>query len=178
MTNVHLRQPAGIATRSRSLVELLRSRAAHQPQRLAYTFLDADGRESALLTYARLDRRARGVAALLQERGAAGERVLLLYPHGPEYLAAFVGCLYAGAVAVPAYPPRFNQSRLRLEAIVADAQATLALTTHDLLSRLEPALADAPQLRALDWVATDAGEWDPESWREPGLAPGSLAYLQ
>ena len=48
-----------------------------------------------------------------------GERVLLLYPPGLEYVAALFGCLYAGAVAVPAYPPRFNRPMLRLRTMVA-----------------------------------------------------------
>ena len=60
------------------------------------------------LSYAGLDERARAIAALLQEHGAAGERVLLLYPPGLDYIAAFFGCLYAGVVAVPAYPPRLT----------------------------------------------------------------------
>ncbi len=91
-----------------TLVELLRRRARHEPRRAAYTFL-TDG-EEVHLTYGELDRRARAIAALLQEMGAGGERVLLLYPPGLDYIAAFFGCLYAGAVAVPAYPPRLNRS--------------------------------------------------------------------
>ena len=60
------------------------------------------------LTWGELDRRARAIAAALTEAGAAGERALLLYPPGLDYLAAFFGCLYAGTVAVPVYPPRLD----------------------------------------------------------------------
>src|SRR5690349_11535144 len=92
-----------------SLVALLRRRAEHQPERQAYTFL-GDGETGELhLTYAQLDRQARAIASLLQQAGAAGERALLLYPPGIDYIAAFFGCLYAGVVAIPAYPPRLEQ---------------------------------------------------------------------
>src|SRR5688572_22063736 len=92
-----------------NLVELLRWRALSQPESVAYTFL-VDGETSEVcLTFGELDLRARAIGAWLQSAGAAGERVLLLYPPGIEYIAAFFGCLYAGAVAIPAYPPRLNQ---------------------------------------------------------------------
>src|SRR5215472_15857505 len=109
-----------------TLVELLRWRAALQSDQKAYTFL-SKGEEELSLTYAELDRQARAIGALLQRRGATGERVLLLYPAGLEYLAAFYGCLYAGGLAVPAYPPHGNRSLERIEGIVGDAQAKFVI---------------------------------------------------
>ena len=105
-----------------TLVALLRQRAQEQPAHKLYTFL-CDGEEEAALTYAELDHRACALAARLQSSGARGERVLLLYPSGLDYIIAFFGCLYAGAVAIPAYPPRQNRNSMRLQAIIADAQA-------------------------------------------------------
>src|SRR5436305_6357440 len=115
---------------------VLRSRAAERPERRVYTFLDAAGEESAALTFAELDLRARAIAARLQEIGAAGERALLLYPPGLEFVAAFLGCLYAGAVAVPAYPPRSARTLPRLLSIVADARPRFALTEAALVPQL------------------------------------------
>ena len=93
-----------------NLVELLRWRAALRPDFPAYTFLpDAEG-EDVCLTYNQLDRKARAIGAWLQSAGAEGRRVLVLYPPGVDYLAALFGCLYAGALAVPAYPPRRNRN--------------------------------------------------------------------
>ena len=54
---------------------------------------------------------------------------MLLYPAGLEFIAAFFGCLYAGVVAVPVYPPRRNRSLIRIQAIADDAEAKVALTT-------------------------------------------------
>ena len=120
-----------------TLVELLRHRAQHQANRRAYTFLNDGESEELHLTYGELDAHARAIAAALQHSGASGERALLLYPPGLEYIAAFFGCLYAGVVAVPVYPPRPNRSQERLQAVMSDAQATLALTNNQILSRSE-----------------------------------------
>src|SRR5215472_964312 len=90
---------------SSTLVEILRYRATNQPEQLAYTFLE-DGEEGHL-SYADLDRLAQAIAAGLQRLQLPGERVLLLYPPGLEFVSGFFGCLYAGAVAVPVYPPHF-----------------------------------------------------------------------
>ncbi|MFD9858986.1 aminotransferase class I/II-fold pyridoxal phosphate-dependent enzyme [Streptomyces alboflavus] len=152
----------------RTLVALLRRHAAHRPDALAYRFLgtaDAPARGAAPApgesswTYLDLDLRARHVAALLQREGATGEPVLLLHPPGLDYIAAFFGCLYAGAIAVPAYPPdtrRFGQTMPRLAAIARDARATHALTTGG-LSRFADDRKDelaALGLGGLRWLVT------------------------
>src|SRR5690242_14341213 len=88
-----------------TLTELLRWRASQQPNQLSYRFLvDGETRE-ACFTYGELDRQARAIGAQLTGIGRSGERAILLYPPGLEYIAAFFGCLYAGLVAVPTYPP-------------------------------------------------------------------------
>ncbi len=164
----------GVAT----LTEILCRRARQQPDRTAFTFL-ADGEvETARLTYAELDQRARAVAALLDESGARGERVLLLFDAGLEFITSFFGCLYAGAVAVPAPPPhpaRLGRTLPRVQAIADDSRPALALTTASLLSTIE----GAPDLRALRWLKVD--EFDPEAsarWQAPPQTGDDLAYLQ
>lgn len=165
--------------RPSSLVELLRWRALHQADQLAYTFLlDGETKEAAF-TYEELDRRARAIGAWLQSIGMNGERVLLLYPAGLEYIAAFFGCLYAGAIAVPTYPPQLNRSLLRLQTIVADAQAKVAMTTAPILSKIEPLLAKAPPLETIRWRATDDLADDLKGeWRDPAVSGRTIAFLQ
>src|SRR4028119_1380170 len=104
-----------------TLIEILRRRAGEQPDKTAYRFLANGEEEVASLTYAELDRRARALGALLQSQGPAGERALLLYPPGLEFVVSFLGCLYGGAIAVPAYPPRANRGDSRLPASAEDA---------------------------------------------------------
>jgi len=105
--------------------------------------------------------------------------VLLLFAPGLEYIAAFFGCLYAGAVAVPAYPPRLNQSIQRLETIVADSQASIVLTTQQLLSRIQFSFAAVAGLNKLRWLTSeDAVEDLADAWREPKVDQRTLAFLQ
>jgi amino acid adenylation domain-containing protein len=159
---------------------LLRARAAERPEQVAYTFL-ADGEaEAGRLTYAELDRRARVVAAALRASVPPGERALLLYPPGLEFVAAFLGCLIAGVVAVPAYPPRPNdRSQSRLRAIARDARPRAALTTSAIFAGLEALAAAVPELAATRWIPTDLLDGCGAPWASfPEPEPGSLAFLQ
>src|SRR4026208_2066700 len=85
-----------------TFVDVLRARAAQQPQKIAFTFITHG--EETNLTYADLDRKAKAIAVALRQHDIAGERVLLAHPAGLDYVAAFFGCLYAGAIAVPTTP--------------------------------------------------------------------------
>ncbi|MBP1688569.1 MAG: AMP-dependent synthetase, partial [Deltaproteobacteria bacterium] len=132
-----------------SLVEVLRWRALQLPEQRAYTYLLDGEVEGGHLTYAALDRQARSIGALLQRYGATGERALLLYPTGLEFIAAFFGCLYAGVIPVPLPPPnpaRQQRTLPRLRAITNDAQPSLALTTSSILSKAESLFSQAPEL--------------------------------
>jgi acyl transferase domain-containing protein/acyl-CoA synthetase (AMP-forming)/AMP-acid ligase II/acyl carrier protein len=161
------------------LIELLCWRAEHQPEQRAYTFLSDGETEKASLTYRELDRQARVIGAWLQSMKVAGERALLLYPPGLEYISAFFGCLYAGVVAVPAYPPLLNRNLPRLEAIATNAQAALALTTTPILATSKRVLSEAPALAGLRWLATDRiGEVNEDQWREHAAGADALAFLQ
>lgn len=162
-----------------TLVDLLSTRAENQPDQIAYTFVKNGETQSAKLSYKELNRQARAIAASLQSLGATGERALLLYPPGLEFIAAFFGCLYAGVVAVPAYPPRRNQKLSRLLSIVVDAQAKVALTTTSQLTNLESRFSQELVLATLHWLATDNLPHNLESdWQEPALCGNTLAFLQ
>ena len=162
-----------------TLIELLRDRTQIQPQKVAYKFLHRGENEAYSLTYQDLDNRAKAIATYLQSRNVAGERALLLYPPGIEFIIAFFGCLYAGVIAVPAYPPRRNQKTIRLEAIVKDASAKVVLTTASVLSNVESRLVDNPDLKALHWLATDEVEVDSDvSWQPPKVGSETIAFLQ
>jgi acyl-CoA synthetase (AMP-forming)/AMP-acid ligase II len=165
-----------------TLVELLHWRALHQPDWRAYIFLVDGETEERHLTYGELDRQARVIGALLQSVGAAGERALLLYPPGLEYIAAFFGCLYAGVVAVPVYPPnpvRLERTLPRFRAIANDAQPLVALTTSPILSVADALFTQDADFQAIHWLTTDniAGDLA-EEWQDPDVESDSLAFLQ
>ena len=154
-----------------TLVDILQQRALNQPQKTAYTFLVDGETETVSLTYGELDRRARAIAAYLQSISLPQERVLLLFPSGLDYIEAFFGCLYAGVIAIPAYPPRPNRSLSRLYSIIQDADATIALTTHSIYTSLERQLAETPQLKQLKWVGIDGIRDNfAANWQEPNLS--------
>lgn len=167
------------SAQSRTLISLLRTRAAEQPDRTGYTFLVDGEEEVSTFNYSQLDQQARMIGATLQSLAQPGERALLIYQPGLEYIAAFFGCLYAGIVAVPAYPPRPNQSLRRLQAIVADAQATLILTATSVHATVRRQLHQFPDLEKLQWVTTDAlEETTGDSWKDLGLNDDALAFIQ
>ncbi|OJH34303.1 non-ribosomal peptide synthetase [Cystobacter ferrugineus] len=167
-----------------TLVDVLRLRATVQGSQLAYRFLstgDADG-EIDEWTYAQLDFRARAIGSTLQAEKAWGERVLLLYPPGLDFIAAFMGCLYAGAIAVPTYPPdpaRLSRTLPRLRAIAQDSGTRFVLTTTPILEMAEFLLPEAPELGALRWLASDTpSEELAGAWRPPDITGDTLAFLQ
>src|SRR5688572_27403906 len=109
----------------------------------------------------------------------SGQRALLLYPPGLDFVAGFFGCLYAGAIAVPAYPPRRNRYMDRIDAISQDADAKVALTVHDVSDRVEGLLGDSPNLQKLTWLASDQIVADlADRWKMPRISSDSLAILQ
>ncbi len=166
-----------------TLIDVLSHRASEDPDRIAYRFLSDGEVEEDALTYAELDRRARALGAFLQEMGAEGERALLLYPPGLEFVTAFLGCLYGGVVAVPAYPPRSNRPDSRLEAIARDARPRFALTTPALRDRAATFSTHNPALAGVRWIATseitEADTGLAERWQSvAALGPEWPAFLQ
>ena len=94
-------------------------------------------------------------------------------------MAAFFGCLYAGLIAVPSYPPKRNRTDNRLQAIAADSGAGLVLTDQSVMAEFEKRLEHTPELKSLKWLATDEyGEAEAAGWREPGIKASDLAFLQ
>ena len=165
-----------MVARLNSFVDVLRAQAAERPQQNAFVFLENGETEADALTYAELDRDARAIAGLLQQHTTVGDRALLLYPPGLDFVRAFMGCLYAGVIAVPVYPPRRNRTIDRLKAVAADAQTVVALTNATVgkaLARGEGGDLGVPAL-----VADRDHANDPAAWRPPSLGPAHLAFLQ
>ena len=167
-----------------SLVELVRSRAREKDTRASYTFLDGGGQSSGeqSLTCSELDERARAVAATLANVASPGDRALLLYPPGLDFIPAFFGCLYAGIVAVPLPPPeprRLERTLTRLRAVVADARPVLCLSISGLLPVLDQAFEAAPELAGLRRLATDQVDLgEAAQWRPSEVDAEAAAYLQ
>ena len=165
-----------------TLVDLLRRRADAQPDERAYGFLDSGETQGASLTWAQLDLQARALAANLAGQVDRGGRVLVLCPPGLDFVPAFFGVLFAGAVVVPCYPPRPgrpDRSLERLISIARDAAIEIVLAPASVLVQLDALRDDVPELRAARWLALEQVSVDAAvDWSDPGGSPEALALLQ
>ena len=177
-----------------TLVELLSWRAERQSDDKVFTFLKDDG-EKEIITFGELDRRARNIAGQLLEKKLRNESALLLYPAGLDYIAGFFGCLYAGVIAVPVYPPdpnRLNKTLPRLQSILHDSGSKIALTTKEILAQkeiwqndeelkniLENENESGITLSNIGWFATDNYEANLRvSPDNENITKDTIAYLQ
>ncbi len=156
------------------LPEVLRERAHATPDRVAYRFLDDTGAEADHLTYAELHARAMAVAAQVRAVCAPGERALLVFPPGLDFLAAYFGCLFARVIAVPVNPPRRTHVQHATRSIVRDCAPAVVLTVTGALEPLRTALQ--PLLPQAAWLTVDTLTRT-EFPAEP-IDPGAVAFLQ
>ncbi len=161
-----------------TLVDLMRFRADSTPDKVGFIFLRDGHADEARLTYAQLDRKARQIAEYLLDEVPPGSRVLINHPPGLEYISSYFGCLYASMVAVPVYPPRFNQKLDRLNSIVRCASPAAALTAKQTMDTLRAPILDSPLLSPLKWVETDTLPDIEPSGLMPTPKENALAFLQ
>ncbi|SHE59542.1 non-ribosomal peptide synthase domain TIGR01720/amino acid adenylation domain-containing protein [Seinonella peptonophila] len=162
-----------------NMVEIARWRAENEGDRCAYTFLSDGDQETESVSYRELDREAKKIAAWLQQSVGKGEAVLLLFHQGLDFIRAFYGCLYAGVIAVPAYPPERNKRFRRLQAVASDAQAKLALSNTAVMKQFDLAQGMEHDTLKLPWFAIDQIEdtWV-DHWIERSIEPNLVTYLQ
>jgi acyl-CoA synthetase (AMP-forming)/AMP-acid ligase II len=164
---------------TQNFVELLKFQSDQTPSKVAFRFLGNGEDETESLTYGELDRRSRAIASRLQCIISPGNRALLIYPSGLNFITAFFGCLYAGVVAVPAYPPKPNRGMEKYQSIVSDAQLTVVLTTAELAVTLKNQSCQDLQTQDLEWLTTDGiVTSDATHWKQPLVEQEDLAFLQ
>lgn len=162
-----------------NLVEILQQQAVSQPQKTAYIFLKDGENKTVKLTYKDLEQTARAIAAQLQQLTTPGSRVLLIYPYGEglKFITAFMGCLFAGVVAVPYNPPLNRLKVTELHTRLRSTEAKIILTESSLLSKLQDQLIDSQfDLRWLNTDKIDVTQSD--RWSLPQINSDSLAFLQ
>lgn len=161
----------------RTVLDVLTYRAQAHGDRTAFLWLEEGESEQGRLTFAQLWAGHRAVARVLRGAGLAGQRVLLFYLPGLDFVTAFFGCLAAGVVPIAVPPPLPTERTSRIQAITQDASATAVLTAGPLVELLQPWLAQSEQLAGLPLIATGAaGEASGAPVHHP--APEDLAFLQ
>jgi acyl-CoA synthetase (AMP-forming)/AMP-acid ligase II/acyl carrier protein len=162
-----------------NLVDLLRARASVMGEKRVFSFLRGDGDIEASLTYRELHERAMAIAGDLQSSTSPGDRVLLLFPAGLDFIEAFFGCLYAGVVAVPAAPPGRHRSTSSAEAIFEASKPALILSTADYYQQSQHSNTHLAKLLEHPWIAIDKVASDRQhTWRDPQVDTEQIAFLQ
>ncbi|MFZ5828643.1 MAG: AMP-binding protein [Planctomycetota bacterium] len=167
-----------------TLIDVLRGRAEELVDHCAYRFLSDEGGETSL-SFRQLDEKARALAALLRQHASPGDRALLVFPPGLDFIVGFFGCLYAGVIAVPSTHPKPRRPAPRIRAIVEDCRARLALTTSRTINQLGLDRLDH-EFRDVTWFGIDELVGDRTSCdtrpadasEHAALSADSLALLQ
>ncbi|MCE0724651.1 MULTISPECIES: fatty acyl-AMP ligase [Legionella] len=162
-----------------SLMDAVRYRALHTPEKVSCTFINRNLEEK--MTYAELDERARAIAAQLRVQGAKpGDRILLLFSPGLALIQAFFGCLYAGCIAVPIYPPAQAKLLDKAHRIIRNAKPVFVIMTADHLTKF--ATLDhkgKPYLDKVPCLAIDSMELQISAfWQPPSIHEHQIAFLQ
>lgn len=167
------------------LVQVLQDKAIANPEKIAYRFLQNGTTEAGCLTYAELNLQAKAIAAKLQSLVSPGSRALLVYAYdaGLEFVAAFIGCLYAGVVAVTTTPPRHGKDLAKLTQRITSSGAEVILTTEDLIQAVKGKLTSnlglIQQFKQIKWFTTNnLASTIAEAWQQPIIKPDTLAFLQ
>lgn len=165
-----------------TLNDVIQYNAEHDPDKVIYnsiTFADEDERCEDKLTNLELDRRVRNLAVILQKFNLEGERALLLYPPGLDYLCAFYACLYSGIIAVPAYPPFSERLARRLSSIIKDSGSKVILATDDILFLVKPLMENIEEMTFIEWISTSNLGSDPlNDYKRPDINGDTVAFLQ
>lgn len=160
------------------VVTLLRHHAQLRPEQPALTLVrDLDRDDANHLNYQQLDDEVQRLAAWLQSKFAAGERVLLLYPVGLDFVVAFLACAYAGMIAVPApLPGQYQHERRRLSCIATDAELAVVLTDAESYARVAEWMCDnglnATPLYASENLCAE------KPWQSPKIQREDVLLLQ
>jgi acyl-CoA synthetase (AMP-forming)/AMP-acid ligase II/acyl carrier protein len=171
--------PSLSLSRPRSLVDLLSQRSDATGDKPVFTFIRPDGVEDGQLTYGSLHQKAMAIAAELQARTAPGDRAVLLFPPGLDFIAAFFGCMYAGVIAVPAPIPSRNRLTTAVAAIFQASRPAIALSTADHEEQARKTYATHLGLSQCPWIAVDRIPSDRgDGWRDPQIDGNQVAFLQ
>jgi len=161
-----------------NIIEILKKNAETRPNDILYRYIEDEEKEPLTLTYDQVHYEAKKIASNLLSTCRKGDRALMLYPAGLEFITAFLGCLYAGLIAVPAYPPRKNQKLNRLKSIINDAEATVVMTSKKASEIAKPLFKHDEGLKDIYWLVTDSSDLNEPDNIELNIESDDIAFLQ
>jgi acyl-CoA synthetase (AMP-forming)/AMP-acid ligase II len=167
------------ASNRRSIVDIISTRAMTDPDALAYGFLASGEIPSQRLTWSNIDARSGAIAAAIRGGVERRARVLLLFPPGLDFIPAFVGCLRAGAIALPAYPPTTDdRTASRVRGMIADAGVSLIVCPASIAAKREAIEALVPEARRVRWLTLEEAEAHTPVNQRARLSSRDIALLQ
>ncbi|WP_373087797.1 fatty acyl-AMP ligase [Sneathiella sp.] len=161
--------------------DLLSKRAELHGSRIAFSYRESGSDATKQISYRELFTNARQIASHLSHIVVTGDRILIFHNSGLGFIQALWGCIFAGAVAVPAFPPRSGRRSMeRLNKIANDVGANFALLDSATLTRIKPTLESNPTLNHIQMIATDdlLSSTTVEPRNVPKLDGDSLAIVQ
>lgn len=164
-----------------NIIEKLQQKALLSPNQLAYLFLEDGENKAGSLQFAELDHQARKIAVFLQKQNLLGQRVLLLYPTGLDFIVSFIGCLYAGVIAVPVPCPQlgeFEKSANWLNNVVNDADIAGILTVKLLIPEISNSLTDFISKHKIFVTDNHSINERVDEYQLPLIEESTIAYLQ
>ncbi|HKQ75117.1 MAG TPA: amino acid adenylation domain-containing protein [Blastocatellia bacterium] len=159
-----------------TIVGVLRRRAGEHPNRKAFSFMATPEDSPSCITYSELDRKASLIAGRLERVTEFGDRAVLMSPQGLEFIVALFGCLYAGRIAVPAFPPHGSRGLRRLKRIASDSGAKVIL--GDAGARASGRTSIAAFWPQMNFLSLDDDQSQPDAPLEFLPSPPDVAFLQ
>jgi myxalamid-type polyketide synthase MxaB len=167
-----------------SYVKIYRHRAENQPEELAYIFLEDGENKEKKITFGELHHLALNVAAEIRSYAKEGDRALLVYQPGVEFIITFTACIYAGVIAVPVFPPQNQKDWPRFVKIVEDCRASLVCPAQSTFTMLQMAIKNTKKIAHVPCIATDAlpndvvSNVDDKNWIWPNSTLSTVVFLQ
>ena len=180
--NYHVDAKEMETVQSTNFVEILNFMGKRKADKTACIYLSDGDSHEIKMSFKAMDERARAIAAQLQKRYTKGSRAILLYGPGLDFIISFFGCLYAGIIAVPVYPPnpaKLTQSMKQLGKILDNSEPSVILTTCEIQGMIHGVMETYPYLVTYDWLTTDNIDTAlSRHWVNPEISRGTLAFLQ
>jgi acyl-CoA synthetase (AMP-forming)/AMP-acid ligase II/acyl carrier protein len=162
-----------------NFIDLLQLRAKNQPDDIAFVFLNDGENEEGNISFKQMHEKAKVIAATLQKTCKKGDRAVLLFPNGIEFIVTVFGCLYAGVIAVPAYPPRRNKQNNRFKSIVENSECAFIITNENIYANIRKNFADEDFFTKPEYlVFENLDDQIASQWSKPFIDPEDLATLQ
>ena len=170
-------KPTGLP--GQNIIEIFENNCSRLPEKVIYYYLEDGYNETSRITYREMNIRAKAIAGYLQQHHHKGDRAMLLFPPGIEFIASLFGCFFAGIIGVPAYPPRKNRMFDRFESILKDCTPSCILTTEKIHSDILKNFSEEPSLKLARYIEYEmvTDDWA-EEWQDPEAGADDLVLLQ